>query len=254
MAGAEKNVLDHLRSESKDARPSTRDNHRDTVRAIEAKHGSDAEQTMSLFQAIKLYPKAIGWSVLLSSTLIMEGYDLALLGNLYPSAPFNEKYGTFDAARNKYSISAAWQSGLSNGARAGEIIGLLLVGWTSDRFGYKMSIIGSLILMKLAIFCLFFAPNIQILVLGEVLCGMHSLQYKLNGSLLTRNFQVSRGEPFRALPQRTPLRLHQCIYGHTLRFIVISAGLSDSSSPSQLPKVPLGGQMSGRIRFHLVYV
>jgi hypothetical protein len=39
----------------------------------EAKHASQSEQQMTLRKAIKLYPQAIGWSVLLSSTLIMEG-------------------------------------------------------------------------------------------------------------------------------------------------------------------------------------
>lgn len=61
----------------------------------EAQQGAQAEHKMSLLESIKTYPKAIGWSLLLSSTLIMEGYDLALLGNLYASPNFNKKYGTF---------------------------------------------------------------------------------------------------------------------------------------------------------------
>lgn len=142
-----------------------------TMLASEAKHAADAEQQMSLGTAMKLYPKAIGWSVLLSSTLIMEGYDLALLSSLYASPPFNKKYGTYDAKSGKYALSAAWQSGLSNGARAGEIIGLILAGWTADRFGYKMTTMLNLGLMILFIFVLFFAPNVQVLVVGEVLCG-----------------------------------------------------------------------------------
>ncbi|KAK7927208.1 hypothetical protein PG985_004206 [Apiospora marii] len=143
-----------------------------TMLASEAKHAADAEQQMSLWTAMKLYPKAIGWSVLLSSTLIMEGYDLALLSSLYASPPFNQKYGTYDAKSGKYALSAAWQSGLSNGARAGEIIGLILAGWTADRLGYKMTTMLNLGLMILFIFVLFFAPNVQVLVVGEVLCGI----------------------------------------------------------------------------------
>jgi SP family general alpha glucoside:H+ symporter-like MFS transporter len=141
------------------------------VDAVEAKHASDKEHQMSLLEAIRLYPKAIGWSVLVSSTIIMEGYDLALLGNLYASPAFNKKFGTYDAAAGKYVVSAAWQSGLSNGARAGEIFGLIFAGWTSDRFGYKMTTIGSLIMMICFIFVLFFAPNVKVLVVGEILCG-----------------------------------------------------------------------------------
>lgn len=139
--------------------------------AIEAQHGAAAEHKMGLLQAIKTYPKAIGWSALLSSTLIMEGYDLALLGNLYASPAFNKKYGTYNAAKKKYAISAAWQSGLSNGARAGEIFGLLLAGWAADRYGYKKTTAGFLVMMIAFIFVLFFAPNIQVLVVGEILCG-----------------------------------------------------------------------------------
>ncbi|KAM0553998.1 hypothetical protein ACHAPJ_007073 [Fusarium lateritium] len=106
-------------------------------------------------------------------------------------------------AKEKYAVSPAWQSGLSNGARAGEIIGLIIAGWTADRFGYKMTIsglsngarageiigliiagwtadrfgykmtiVGSLVLMIAFVFVLFFAPNVKILVLGEVLCGI----------------------------------------------------------------------------------
>lgn len=137
-----------------------------------ARHGADSEHRMSLWAALRLYPKAIGWSVLLSSTLIMEGYDLALLSSLYASPAFNQKYGTQDPRTGKWSVSAAWQSGLSNGARAGEIVGLILAGWVADRLGYKTTVIGSLILIILFVFVLFFAPDVRTLVVGEVLCGM----------------------------------------------------------------------------------
>jgi len=151
------------------------DEHRDTMKGNllneEAKHGLDAEHELTLAKALKLYPKAIAWSVLLSSTLIMEGYDLALLGNLYASPNFNRKFGSLDEDSGEYSVSAAWQSGLSNGARAGEIFGLILAGWASDRYGHRKTIIGSLVLMIGCIFILFFAPNVKVLVVGQILCG-----------------------------------------------------------------------------------
>ncbi|OHE97510.1 sugar porter family MFS transporter [Colletotrichum orchidophilum] len=153
----------------KNAAPS---HHHQEDLAADAAQAASAEHKMTLFEAVQTYPKAIGWSVLLSSTLIMEGYDLALLSNLYSSAVFNRKYGTFSEAQNKYVISAAWQSGLSNGARAGEIFGLMIAGWTADRYGYRVTTIGFLVLMIAFIFVLFFAPNVQVLVLGEVLCGI----------------------------------------------------------------------------------
>jgi SP family general alpha glucoside:H+ symporter-like MFS transporter len=41
----------------------------------EAKEATKDEHEMSLLRAVKLYPKAVGWSLLLSTALVMEGYD-----------------------------------------------------------------------------------------------------------------------------------------------------------------------------------
>ncbi|KAH7139480.1 general substrate transporter [Dendryphion nanum] len=138
----------------------------------EAQHAASDEKAMSVFQAIKLYPKAVGWSVVLSSALIMEGYDLALLGSLYGSPQFNRKYGVLNPRTGKYTVPANWQSALSNGARAGEVLGLLFCGFVQEKYGYKKTMLGSLIAMTGFIFILFFAPNIQTLVIGEVFCGI----------------------------------------------------------------------------------
>ena len=48
--------------------------------SFEAKAATDNERSMTLLQGIKLYPKAVGWSMLLSTCIVMEGYDLVLLG------------------------------------------------------------------------------------------------------------------------------------------------------------------------------
>ena len=37
------------------------------------------ERGQTVFQAIRTYPKAVGWSILLSTALVMEGYDTVLL-------------------------------------------------------------------------------------------------------------------------------------------------------------------------------
>ena len=97
-------------------------------------HATTQEKNMTLLQAVKLYPKAIGWSMVLSTALVMEGYDLLLLSNLYASPSFNRKFGTL-RPNGTYNVSAPWQSGLSNGARIGEMIGLWINGIVSERYG-----------------------------------------------------------------------------------------------------------------------
>jgi SP family general alpha glucoside:H+ symporter-like MFS transporter len=103
---------------------------------LQAKAASDSEHQMSLMQGIRLYPKAIGWSVLISTCIAMEGYDVCLVNNFYGFPPFNKKYGVL-TDDGSYQIPAEWQAGLSNGAACGEIIGLFINGWVSERFGYR---------------------------------------------------------------------------------------------------------------------
>jgi SP family general alpha glucoside:H+ symporter-like MFS transporter len=136
----------------------------------DAKVGTDAEKHMSIRQAFKLYPKAAGWSVLLS--IVMEGYDTLLLANFFALPQFNRKYGTYDATTGSYQISAAWKSGLTNGASVGEILGLFATGIIQDRIGYRKTIMGALFLVICFIFITFFAVNLPMLLAGEILCGI----------------------------------------------------------------------------------
>lgn len=138
---------------------------------LEGKQAAKKEQSMTLWQAVKLYPKAVGWSVLLSSTLIMEGYDLALLGSMYASPAFNQKFGV-QGSDGKWAVPASWQSGLSNGARCGEVIGLLINGFVSERLGYRRTMICALATITAVIFLFFFAVNVQMLLAAEILAGI----------------------------------------------------------------------------------
>ena len=117
----------------------------------------------------------------------MEGFDVVMINNFYALPQFAQKYGQLDSA-GKYSITAKWQASLSNGAQVGEIIGLALNGWASERFGYRRTMIAAvshphdvtnqtevwsqLSLMICAIFIPFFARNIQTLLAGEIIQGI----------------------------------------------------------------------------------
>jgi hypothetical protein len=47
---------------------------------LDTKAATAAEHAMSVRDALRLYPKAIAFSMILSLALVMEGYDAALLG------------------------------------------------------------------------------------------------------------------------------------------------------------------------------
>ncbi|EAU38243.1 hypothetical protein ATEG_01486 [Aspergillus terreus NIH2624] len=136
-----------------------------------AKAATDKEQRMTLLQGIKLYPKAVAWSVLISTCIAMEGYDISLVNNFYAFPPFNRKYGEL-LPDGSYQVPARWQAGLSNGAYVGEIIGLLFNGWASERFGYRYTIMACLVLLTAWIAIFFTAPNVQALLAAEILAGI----------------------------------------------------------------------------------
>jgi SP family general alpha glucoside:H+ symporter-like MFS transporter len=137
----------------------------------DANKATESEQNMTLKQGLKLYPKAIAWSVLLSAAIIMEGFDKVLIANLFAVPAFKQKYGSL-LPDGTYELTAAWQAGLTNGAYAGEILGLLLNGIIADRIGYRWTMMGALFAVNLFIFIVFFAQNIQMLLVGLIFCGI----------------------------------------------------------------------------------
>ncbi|KAH8424580.1 hypothetical protein N8T08_001121 [Aspergillus melleus] len=151
------------------------DDHRDSssvAKIVEnAKAATDKEQNMTLLQGIKLYPKAVAWSILISTVIVMEGYDISLINNFYAFPQFSKKYGE-QLANGDYEVPARWQAGLSNGAYVGEIIGLFINGWASERFGYRYTIIACLILITAWTAIFFTAPNVQALLAAEILAGI----------------------------------------------------------------------------------
>lgn len=158
---------------------------------------------MTLMQGVRLYPKAIAWSILISSCIIMEGYDVSrdlhtdepiltwstgvsrrkllyvkcaklhrpVLTNSDANDAFNRKYGELTAA-GTYEVPARWQAGLSNGVQCGEIIGLFINGWISEKIGYRYTVMASLAFLTGVIAIFFTAPNIQVLLVAEILAGI----------------------------------------------------------------------------------
>jgi SP family general alpha glucoside:H+ symporter-like MFS transporter len=101
----------------------------------------------------------------------MEGFDIVLINSLMALPAFQSRFGE-PSPKGGYQISAAWQSGLSNGALVGEVLGLFFIGYIVERLGYKKTMIGSLALLTCFIFIVFFAQNLPMLLVGEILMGI----------------------------------------------------------------------------------
>jgi SP family general alpha glucoside:H+ symporter-like MFS transporter len=138
----------------------------------DAKLAAEEEHQLTLRQAIRLHPRAIMWSVLLSTSIIMEGYDIVLMNSFFAQPAFSQKYGSFDPGTNKYQISASWQNGLSNAVSVGTIVGAFANGYFCHKYGYRPVLLGSLGLICAFIFISFFAPSLPVLLVGQFLCGI----------------------------------------------------------------------------------
>ncbi|TVY40616.1 Maltose permease [Lachnellula occidentalis] len=152
--------------------PSTKVDALDTKNHLLAKQAAEDEHNMTIRQALRTHPKAVMWSLLVSTSIIMEGYDLVLINSFYAQESFARKYGDFFPASNSYQISASWQAGLSNAIGVGTIIGAFANGYFTQRLGYRKVLLTSLATMVAFIFITFFAPNLSVLLVGELLCGI----------------------------------------------------------------------------------
>lgn len=167
------------------------------VNLVEDAKAADEDQHIDLgvLTAFRTHWKAALWSMAISTCIVMEGYDLVIVNSFYGQTAFIDKFGTFNPETGKKIITPAWQTGLSNSALCGEIIGLAINGWASERFGYRwvnlfLSLVAlevkidhcppfprrtlmvALAFMFCAIFVPVFTPSLPILALGEVLQGI----------------------------------------------------------------------------------
>ncbi|EHK20217.1 uncharacterized protein TRIVIDRAFT_68782 [Trichoderma virens Gv29-8] len=137
-----------------------------------ARQAAQVEHSLGFIQALRNYPKAVMWSVLLSTSIIMEGYDIVLISSFFAQPSFQKRYGEFDPRSNTYQISASWQNGLSNAVSIGTIVGAFANGYFTHKFGYRKVLLASLLLVVGFVFIPFFAPNLGVLLVGELLCGI----------------------------------------------------------------------------------
>ncbi|KUJ23730.1 general substrate transporter [Mollisia scopiformis] len=137
-----------------------------------AQIATENEHNLSFREAFRRYPTAAFWAIAISFTIVMEGYDTILMGNFYAYPAFRRKYGTYYPDLGEWEIDASWQAALGDAATCGSFVGLLINGYVTEKFGHRHVIMAALVVMSAFIFLPFFAPNIQVLLAGQVLCGI----------------------------------------------------------------------------------
>jgi SP family general alpha glucoside:H+ symporter-like MFS transporter len=93
--------------------------------------------------------------------------------SFYGLPAFQRHFGDpLNDGTGEYAITPAWQAGISNAVQVGSIMGLLLCGFLCDKIGYVRTISFSLVAIICFIFITFFAVNLTMLLIGEMLCGI----------------------------------------------------------------------------------
>ncbi|KAL7807060.1 general substrate transporter [Trichoderma aethiopicum] len=129
------------------------------------------EHATTVRQALKRYPSAIFWAIAMSFTIVMVGYDTILMGSLMAYPSFVDKYGTYQPDLGAKVISGPWQVGLSTAGSCGGVLGMVINGFVTERFGHRRVTMVALTIMTGLIFIPFFAPNVHVLLAGQCLLG-----------------------------------------------------------------------------------
>ncbi|KAJ7706764.1 maltose porter [Mycena rosella] len=137
--------------------------------AVEAE---TSEYNMTVMEAVKAYPMACFWAFVMSSTIIMESYDVFLIGNFIALPAFASRFGVWNAATEKYVIVTKWQSALQMAGQLGALIGVFLAGPLTSRIGYRWATLVGLVLMNATIFVMFFANSLPLFFVAQLLEGL----------------------------------------------------------------------------------
>ncbi|KAF4589045.1 maltose permease [Ophiocordyceps camponoti-floridani] len=132
--------------------------------------GSDVAED-GFVETVRLYPKAIGWSLFMSLGVIMAAFDPQLIGSLYSTPQFARDFGS-RYGEDEYVIGADWQSGLNMGSPIGQIVGALGAAYPMEWFGRKRTFAVCVVATAGLVMIQFFARSLSVLLVGELLGGL----------------------------------------------------------------------------------
>ncbi|KAH7160990.1 alpha glucoside transporter [Dactylonectria macrodidyma] len=132
----------------------------------------DTERGMTVKDSLRLWPKAIIFSFLISLAIIMEGYDTSLMSNFWAYPAFVERFGDEVDNDGNSIVSARWQTIILNSTQVGSIIGLFINGIVTEWLGYRKTMIITMIAMIGAIFIPFFSTGLPMFLAGGIVQGI----------------------------------------------------------------------------------
>jgi SP family general alpha glucoside:H+ symporter-like MFS transporter len=140
--------------------------------AEDAREATAEEHRLTFTQAVRMYPKACMWTMVVSLVVILDGYDTALIGSLFAFPAFQSQFGYETSTPGKYQLEPKWQTALGLASPLGNIVGIYINAFLTEKWGHKKTCLGTLAFLTGVLFIPFFAKNVQVLFVGELLCGL----------------------------------------------------------------------------------
>ena len=139
-----------------------------------ARSATACETGMEKLVAVKTWFPGVCFAMSMSLACIMEGYGLVLIAGFFASSAFRTHFGCPKSSDGVFDceIPAQWQTAIIDGALVGQVIGIVLNGWFTERYGYRKTFLAALSALTMFITMTFFAPNLEILLGGFILCGI----------------------------------------------------------------------------------
>ncbi|OCT49090.1 sugar transporter [Cladophialophora carrionii] len=100
--------------------------------------GIPAPAKLSLWRAVRKWPKVAGYCLALTTAILLWGYDMAMVGNLASLPAFQHDYGVL--YEDEWIIESRWMSAWNAGSPIGMVLGALAGGFLLDHFGRRLSL------------------------------------------------------------------------------------------------------------------
>ncbi|KAL6364817.1 hypothetical protein LRP88_00790 [Fusarium phalaenopsidis] len=140
--------------------------------AEDAHLATEDEHSMTALQAFKRYRKACLWSMVFSLTIIMDGYDTAILGSLQAFPAFRYRFGHPVGDGPQYQLQPKWQAALGLSNPLGNLIGVYINSFLTERIGHRKTLLCTLVYLTGVIFITFFSRSIEMMFSGSLLSGL----------------------------------------------------------------------------------
>ncbi|KAL2856505.1 general substrate transporter [Aspergillus pseudoustus] len=132
---------------------------------------TENEHSMTVWEALRRYRKACLWSMAFSLTIIMDGYDTAILGSLQAFPAFKYKFGHQVGDTTDWQLNPRWQVAIGLSNPLGNLIGVYINSFLTERIGHRKALLGTLTYLIGIIFITFFAKSVEMFFVGSLLSG-----------------------------------------------------------------------------------